>query len=657
MPLPVTGPERGGPHGHDGTTPGLLSAQLRITVTARAPLLVRGFGSDDAPRLPDRPDPAGPGRVAMIPGSGLHGAVRSLHEALTGSCLRVVDDVSVPFYRQQADGKQVSKLRLAIVTAATAPASADEPQRPPTVRLCEPGEPLRHRLGMGLLTQLHQQLAPRGGLRSGDRLDVTVPADEKVPLEASPNPEGRWVVFISHGAARKEWHTYKAAVRELTADHRTIPGTAWTEFLDIVKTADDLRRERLCQQPEGERWAEVEFTHKPKGGRETKHKVGMRSLARETVHVGQPLWVMLDDDGEITQVGLAQIWREKGTIPVARRIGDYGPCRDPKDLCPSCRLFGSADVSGKAVGPTEQRSYRGHVRFSDAVATAAVTPTKDVRLPPLGQPNPGSGQFYLENPTEVIGNASRGEPLRQWGSSADRRDGGPRRIRGRKFYWHTVPQQGRLPARGEARPAQVGGPMSAPAVLFPAGTTFTATITAVDVDRGQLGALLAAFDSSDVLGQADALVHLGGGRPLGYGSCRIDLDEDASRVWVSAARYGAAVTPTTAELLVESRAEFAGTAGRQGWAELAKVLSAAAVAGQNVWYPPGEGRRNDEKYDTGFEFWKQSSGKQLAADEKRPKVRKGYPLTVLPLASAPVQALPIVPKAESVDLPTQQPVT
>lgn len=627
---------------------------MRITITAKAPLLVRGFGSEDVPELPDRPDPHGAGRVSMIPGSGLHGAVRSLHEALTGSCLRVVDDVSVPFYRQQADGGQVAKLRLAIVTKTTAPASADEPQRPPTVRLCEPGEPLRHRLGMSLLTRLHQQLAPRGGLRSGDRLDVTVPADQNLPLEASPNPEGDWMVFISDGAARNDRHTYKAAVRELTAEHRVIPGTAWTDFLDIVKTADDLRPERLSQQPEGERWAEVAFKHQPKGEQATIHQVGMRSLARETVHVGQPLWVMLDDGGEITQVRLAQIWREKGTIPVARRIGDYGPCRDPKQLCPSCRLFGSADVSGKAVGPTEQRSYRGHVRFSDAVATAAVTPTKDVRLPPLGQPNPGSGQFYLENPTEVIGNASRGEPLRQWGSDADRRDGGPRRIRGRKFYWHTVPKQGLLPARGEARPAQVGGQMSAPAVLFLAGTAFTATITAIDVDRGQLGALLAALDPSDVLGQADALVHLGGGRPLGYGSCRIDLDEEASRVWESAARYGAAVTPTTAELLVESRAEFAGTAGRQGWADLAKVLSAAAVAGQNVWYPPGEGRQNDEKYDTGFEFWKQSSGKQLAADKKQPTVRRGHPLTVLPPASATDQGLPIVTRSGAVDLPTQK---
>jgi hypothetical protein len=189
--------------------------------------------------------------------------------------------------------------------------------------------------------------------------------------------------------------------------------------------------------------------------------------------------------------------------------------------------------------------------------------------------------------------------------------------------------------------------MSTKAVLFPAGTTFRATVTAVDVDHEQLGALCAALEPSTALGRKDLLVHLGGGRPLGYGSCTVTID-DTSAVWESAARYG--VTTDATDLLGESRRAFAARPAEhaQTWKALAKALSRDVVSRQTVTYPP-VGAAND---DDGFEFWKQSAGKELerGADGRR----WGHPLTALPAVTDRHQTLDVIRKARTVPLPTQE---
>jgi hypothetical protein len=49
----------------------------------------------------------------IIPGSSLHGALRSLHETLTGSCLRIFDPDFVSSYRDIA--RDTADLRLALI--------------------------------------------------------------------------------------------------------------------------------------------------------------------------------------------------------------------------------------------------------------------------------------------------------------------------------------------------------------------------------------------------------------------------------------------------------------------------------------------------------------------------------------------------------------
>jgi hypothetical protein len=587
--------------------------------------------------------PGAGARQEIIPGSSLHGAVRSLHETLTGSCLRVFNPLFVPVYRDTASN--TASMRLAVVRRV------GPEGRPTEFQLCESGDPIAHRIHQDVLDRHH-------GLDSGTEVHVVQDAEGKV-IDAQPQPGGGWIVFISDAGARVATKPYHAAVRKLTSATVAGPdrdGVVWNEFLRSVEDADDRRPAK-----QGVGLVEVTFRYKPKSDVARDIVVGRRYRASPSLAVGQPVWVRLDGQERITRLQLAQIWRHTGQYPAEKRLpspgkhGGLGACSNSQWLCPSCRLFGSADTKeGGAPRPgyADQQSYRGHVRFSDAVPTGPVEPLK-ITLPPMGSPHPGSGQFYLVSDSQLVGNGTRDTPLRAWGASPEQPQR-PRRLRGRKFYWHTP---GDHQERGNARARQIEKhpDQVQPAVAFPAGTRFTATLTLIDVDEVQLGSLLATLQPGNVLGRDDLVVHLGGGKPLGYGSCTITVEtgeqERASRLWRSSSRYRQHGPGDTLDLtadrdrLLQAFCLSEDRADGETWRALGIALRRDAVAADRVWYPPGrtwdDRARLAEEFDAGFEFWKQTSGLRLADDDHGQ--RQGYPLATLPTITDADQSMPIVP--------------
>lgn len=647
VPFPAAFAGRCAPHGHRGDSQ-LWSGTIGITIKARTPVLVRGTCGADETTLPHRPGPDGVDQQ-IIPGSSLHGAVRALHETLTGSCLRVFDQDFSPVYRDAA--ADTHRLRLALVE------KVDDDGRPIHFQLCYPAsDPQQERIHHDILRALG------GELVSGARLRVTDGF-----TDAWEDPEGPWVVFISDSAARPEGGSYHAAVRELCDDPSPMLGeSAWQDFLAAVKHADDLRPANESDSC----LATVTWPH------EKGVPVGRRYRASTQLRVGQPVWLRLNNTGtDVVQLQLAQIWRHRGTIARklgAQAAGDPVPdparervpsealaCTEVDELCPSCRLLGAADTREDRNGRArhaDQQSYRGHVRFSDAVTRKAAKPLRVV-LPPLGAPRPGAGQFYLERSPDAEGNGDR-PALREWGSAADLP--ALRRLRGRKFYWHTSGTPGAPPRRGKARPHQLEDhpELTTPVVAFPHGTTFTATVTVVDVDLEQLGSLLAALEPTAVLDRDDLVVHLGGGRPLGYGSCDISVDPARTRLWRSATRYGACVDLKDADdVRQQAIAAFRGAVSaevQQTWPALATALTLDHVQPDQVWYPPGApwSHRNDKKgktLDEGYAFWQQTSGLYHSGG-KRGTPRMGYPLHALPDIGDPDQRMEIVEKAKAVEL-------
>ncbi|MDI2029515.1 TIGR03986 family CRISPR-associated RAMP protein [Saccharopolyspora sp. TS4A08] len=627
VPFPDEPAPRGTPHGHAGNGD-LLSGFLQVTITTRTPLLLRDITSrqTDVPRRSDG--------TPFIPGSALKGAIRSLHETLVGGCLRVFNSDFCPAYRDSSSGEQIGDVRMAIVDE-----HADE-NSPPVLRLCEKSgknASLRLRVKQDKLVQLNDEKA----LTSGARLDVKFDPGSGAVIEANHNPQGDWVVFITAARPGSSKKPYSAQIRRAPlkptsqADLVTVSPEVWNRYLLAVAGADDLRTAQLVNRTPGQQTEPVQLGNKT---------VGHRYLASRKLTPGQPVWAVMNGN-EIVALRLGMIWRHLQGEPASERIPPgLRPCTKSDDLCPSCRLFGSAETERDTRERAEQHSYRGHVRFGDATAQGEVT-TRKVVLPPLGAPRPGTGQFYLVNDA-FESRTTRGRPLREWGSQADADS--PRMLRGRKYYWHTKLPDGRAtPARGDERvPSNKN--MSRSAHVVDQGAVYTARLSFTDIDEQQLGSLLAALQPG-CLGGTEAWQHIGGGRPVGYGSCTVEVDEQSSVVWRSSSRYGPAPQPQSVD-------QSAYVSAFRAWAQatipsvveqwdplISKVLSPDTISDpRKVSYPPGP-RSEAADSATPFEFFTYTSGISLKATKYQPA--REFPLTSLPKLDSGDQTLPAITDA------------
>jgi hypothetical protein len=217
------------------------------------------------------------------------------------------------------------------------------------------------------------------------------------------------------------------------------------------------------------------------------------------------------------------------------------PAADIDTLSPADRVFGWVGSDGP------HGSYRGNVRVSRMRTTSkpdrAMFDTP-LELAPLSAPRPGQYRFYSAKD-------AAGNPVD---------DGGPRRaadgysgtsgLRGRKVYLHHAdlpPSYWNPQDMGETRstddkvpdyrPEQVGGryreylapPLASRQMnrgirnWVPEGTSFETTLRFENLSRTELSALLWVLNLP-----ADHHLKVGGGKPLGFGSVRVTVDEAAS---------------------------------------------------------------------------------------------------------------------------------
>jgi CRISPR-associated protein (TIGR03986 family) len=283
----------------------------------------------------------------------------------------------------------------------------------------------------------------------------------------------------------------------------------------------------------------------------------------------------------------------------------------------SCRLFGSADTAtAEADREATQRSYAGHLRIGDAAADHVTTTA--VRLAPLGSPRPGAGQFYLQIDDDEPASGEDQLHAADWGSEHDRPEARP--VRGRKFYWHGDPTE-QSPPRHVARRAQQNEAMTGERHLVPNGTVFRQKITFDNVSPAELGSLLLTLLPGLLLPRtegrqsADYWLRLGGGKPLGLGSCAVTITD---LQWQDARQRYLGQDPVSQspeEFFAPLEKEVARLAGHpvlRYWPTLSRVLRADAVDHALIWYPLGGEWGDETNRDRAFRFFATASGRYLA---------------------------------------------
>ncbi|MGW2320095.1 TIGR03986 family type III CRISPR-associated RAMP protein [Streptomyces sp. NPDC001680] len=665
VPLPdVTDPAafRRAPAGHDRLATGRLSGRIEVELTARSPLLLRGIRPGEDETFPRRVFPGhpregdgGPGTaqpsqaeaaasVPFLPGSSLAGTIRSLHEVLAGGCLRIFDADYRPGYRDPVSARGAD-WSLAVVE------DVRDDGRPVRLRLCARYVWVEaRRLAAPYVLGSPDRVVTGARVHVSDweesslgRLEVT----EDRWVRAGDDREDTWVVQVTDSGARKPRKSFWCAVGERTDSPdllvTEITDRAWEDYRKAVEGANDVRLARA----EG---TLATAEPRPEPVHYDDELVGHRHQVRPHLHPGQVLWVRTEEQTRVVagwerqvtvveQLALSHVWRHAGRHAAGERVPDeLHPCDHSERLCPTCRVFGAADPHGSAAGSgNRQTSYRGHIRFGDArpLDTAGVR-TESVRLAPLGAPRPGAGQFYLE-PKPGVRPVKGRPPLREWGSPADGREaGGPRRLRGRKQYWLTGRHTERPYFR--VREGKWEGEMAADAECVPAGTRFAFTVYVEGLDTAELGGLLAALDPSLLFGEGVGYA-VGGGKPLGFGSCTaritgVHLADAASRYTGASP---AAEWETAAAVEAFRAATDPGVATT--WAAARAALTLDRVEPGNVWYPPespipqGELRPDDLSPGLGG-FWKYSRGEQLAKSTRD--------LIALPDPTAPDQSLKVI---------------
>jgi CRISPR-associated protein (TIGR03986 family) len=621
---------------------GYFSGILEIRLTTLTPLLIGGYESrsPDGKVLPDVPRRCD--GTPTIPGSGYLGALRSLHEALTGSCLRVLDVDRVPVHRHPASTSQTAGLRLAMVL------DADADGRPVNVAVC----------GADQVVWVDQAILPRPHDRlpcTGDRLKLpwgkavsqngrrrlrpayVAPGDLALLSDMRPNLHESGVLLATDTKARQAGSPVYFAVGRVGQDTpvHAISDDAWERYCKTVDGANDLRPAEMGTRNEPAfgsvppRYADVRL---PTEDGTPGPVIAKRMAMRHYLHPGQPLWVRLSD-GIVTEIRLSQLWRYQGDYPAGMRAGAAGPCTDYKHLCWSCRVFGSADTSGRQDDDiSRQQSYRGHVRVDDLLAQAAFEPLP-WHLAPLAAPKPSAGQFYLDNTAvparqQLAGKDDR--PAANWGSLADEDASGrprPRPIRGRKFYWRTSEPDREPYPRGRYR--HQADTQTHEAALIPAGQVFSGRVCFENLSLADYGSLLAALDPRrladvDAGGWHRAAASVGGGKPFGFGAVKVDVEPVL--VQTAAGRYlgSEEEVPGSASAVEAFRASLS-QAVTATWGALRNALKLDFVSDQLVWYPPGPGEKGTEEFDWSFEFFSHSTGQMLSKKERR--------LVVLPSAA------------------------
>lgn len=213
--------------------------------------------------------------------------------------------------------------------------------------------------------------------------------------------------------------------------------------------------------------------------------------------------------------------------------GNLAPCIDAEHLCPACRTFGWVAPPAAQLDEQDQAAYAGRLRFSLGTLIGEARSLPPVALAILSTPKPTTKRFYLARGTGQGYPAAGSDPT--WNEQSDNEgwDDPHNFIRGRKFYRHHHPgvqmkeqEYRRANGRTDDQNRTIRDPLAS-------DCRFSFEIDFENLAALELGALLWSLELD-----GQACHRLGYGKPLGFGSVRLSIDD--LQLIDPAARYASA---------------------------------------------------------------------------------------------------------------------
>lgn len=643
--------KRDKPHGHAKAVEGGLTGYLDVEFAFRSPLMMPVDWN-----IPEETTATGTRleECVTVPGSSVRGAVRSLFEVISSSCLSILDPDYLPVHREHlgmhpekqlavvdevdSDGKVISVLPTSKVVWIRAKA-------------------------------LWRLFGGAAGLRSGGRISFDNSDKECTYLrsfgnkvnqmireqltskgESTLTKGGDWVVHVADAGAKSSHpadHIYVAAGKLETTPIRLGERT-WEDYRELCRRSVDVTGGELASKApawDAEDWSKVAVLVKHKSGT----TIGRRRKSDGALAPGDSVWITTRRKGGervVTGLTMSLTWRKLGEGPIRERLPDESllPCCDPDELCPACATFGfiEARTEGQRGDQAEHNAYASHLRFG-AFKTDAPVPLRLVLPPPTRSPRPSAGAFYLEHLTaegenREAGVAEQGKPASHWGRLRSR--SGMRRIAGRKFYWHGQEPEDTIPTPRQVRRAHYpkeGAPdcQETRRWITEGTPVLKGRIHFENIDARQLGLLMLALEPRELAKRAGITVngelatHLGGGKGLGFGTAVGRIT--ATCIQDAAGRYRAGagkveVDPWGAAMqVIDPEAPWI--------TGLVKVLGTESVPADRIWYPTmgnftqRGSYEQQQKFDKSFEYYAEFSG------GKNKKIR----MRTLPRIDDPIQ--------------------
>ena len=582
-----------------------LSGWFDLTFTTETPLVL---ASDQVHQN---------GSTLRYPGSSVRGMLRSLHEVIAHGCMSVIDPDYVPVHREAMKPLGVTS-RLAVVAGVTESGRArglqltDEPEWIPIDCFDVPDL----HSGRRVVVEGGKPVRVLGRLQRRDGVTVR---------PATGDDKEIWVAHVSDSGARERAKTYFVAVGKLLDETpKEISEKTWARFRLASRGTNDSRE--LRRGADGDTWDTSSYPPGVEGDWPKRlvmfrgRTVGYRRAADGWLSEGDTVWWTPGARGESDTIKLAAIWRQPGSGTVRERLPDPSlvPCVDPESLCPTCSVFGFVSQQSN-VEKADQRAYGSHVRVVGPAESSAPVSTTEVELPPLGEPRPSAGGFYLVNSQEGLQAERKGHKT-HWGSALDKTRDGARPIAGRKFYWHGQ-ESGNAHGRHVNRQGATDGVPVAGAEMIrrvqvvPQGTALVCRVSFDNLSADQLRLLLLAADPTPLFRlirpgtEHTYATHLGGAKPLGYGTATTSIS--GLHVQTAAQRYGGA---DSEQLTLDQARDPHGIETTEPLMGLESVMRVGRVPADRIWYPTTGNfkHRNSavlrREFDKSFAFFARYTG-------------------------------------------------